>query len=787
MHAEPQPPTSPSLRAKLWAWLEHLPLQYKAWLMTCVLVVCISVAMSMGVYHTFRRSFDKMESRQVEEHTQRLTRLIQSHLDILERSTRDYANWDDSVAFVQTPSKAYQEANLNQGTFDNLQLYGFLVFDLQGALVAGRTTNEQGKAVDADGALWTRLFAMQIDKSLQEDSPGLKGFLRLPDRDIGYYACLPIHQNNGRGSAAGLIIHIKRLDETAISELRTLTMLDIKLDTMCFNSLEPIEQALNKHPNQSSSAIIDDNWIAFHVPILDNNGRAIAHFHGHIERQLQQTGRHAQLILYTGIFSITVIAALMMVWLLRSLVIARLEKLNAEVRRVAEHADPDARVTLSGDDEISELGREINLMLEALVYVQARHEQAIENSEQLEAQLLQAQKMEAIGTMAGGLAHDFNNMLSSILGSADLLRYELPQNHPGQEHIRRIEKAGANASALVQQLLAVSRRQSLRPEPLRLCETIMDALRLLQAALPKNIEFHLQPETVNDVVLGEAAQLHQVIMNLATNAAHAMAGREKGNFTVVVQECSLPAANFPETTSITPGEYLRITLSDNGAGIPQENLERIFEPFFTTKPSGSGTGLGLAVVHGIIGKHNGCISVQSKPGQGTRFTIHLPRLETPHEEAPPKAEPVDDKRVKTHTESLTVLLVDDDRMVCDTLSNGLRRIGFTVHSITHTEEALRMIADPCLNIQVLITDQMMPGMNGLELGTRARTLRPGLPMILMSGYASSLEESHVISKGFSHMLMKPLTAGQIGQAIRSALKIEAASTTLPAPSSGKTK
>ena len=765
-------PPSPEQKQS-WQWFGRMPLQYKAWTMSCLMIISVTLVMSIGVYHTFRRSFDRMERKMVEEHVDRLHRIIQNSVDNLERGTKDYANWDDTADYVVNQNRRWEDANFNASTFNSLQLYAMLVFDVKGNWVSGRYINEAGALNSADNTLWSRLFQQQVKASLLDESQGVKGFLKTPD-GLCYYASMPVHRNDGVGPVAGVIIQVKRFDAQMLKQLRDLTALDLRLDPMDYATNDPVEQELNDDGKADfSCTIVDDDWIAFHAPVRNAEGNPLAHFHGRVERNLQQHGRRAQLILYTGIFSITVIAGLVMVWLLRSLVIARLEKLNAEVRRIAQEASPDARVTLTGHDEISELGKEINMMLEAMVYVEARHAEALKTSEQLETQLLQAQKMEAIGTMAGGLAHDFNNMLNSILGSADLLRYELPQKHAAQEHIRRIEKAGANATALVQQLLAVSRRQPLKPEPIRLGETVMDAMKLLQAALPKNIEFHLLPETVDDMVLADSPQIHQVIMNLATNAAHAMAGRDKARFTVTLQACRLPDSARAETSRMPPGEYLRLIIADNGAGIPQENMERIFEPFFTTKPSGSGTGLGLAVVHGIIGKHNGCISVESKLSVGTRFFIHLPKIVGQSPGATRSETLANNPAPKSHgSDAVNVLLVDDDRMVCDTLSNGLRRLGYTVYGITSTEEALRMIADPGMQISVLITDQMMPGINGMELGARVRALRPGLPMILISGYASALEEEHVLSKGFSLMLMKPLTAGQLSQAVQSALMIE---------------
>jgi len=780
LNALPQPP--PVSRAR--NWLGTLPLQYKAWGLTCLLIIGVSAAMSLGVYHTLKRSFDRMEHRQVTDHAERLRHQLAQMLDNLDRVGRDYANWDQTSDYATQPYQAYEDANLNDSTLDTLQLQALLIFNTRGKLVGGKTMAENSRVVKADPEIWQELLDRHLSLALAKDPVGVRGYLRLPDGRQALYACIPIHRSGGTGPAVGSFVMIRVLDERVVGLLRELSGLQISLDKTQFRSEEPIERTLTEQAMKEGFSwhAVDANWLAFHVVLPDIEGRNIGHFHCKVERVLHQQGRRAQLILYTGIFSITVIAGFGMLWLMRSLVIARLETLHAEVRRIGSGANPDARVSMDGQDEIAGLGREINLMLEGLVYVEARHAQAMEATEKLEAQLVHAQKMEAIGTMAGGLAHDFNNMLNSILGSADLLRYELPANHPAQENIRRIEKAGASAAALVQQLLAVSRKQQHRPEALRLGETVQDAMKLLQAALPRNIEFRLQQETANDFVMADMPQMHQVIMNLATNAAHAMAGRETARFTITIAEASLPDEQRPETKTLPPGDYIRMTLADTGAGIPTENLDHIFEPFFTTKPRGAGTGLGLAVVHGIIGKHSGSIGVESRLGSGTQFIIHLPRLASPpanlgstlatNSSAPQAQRSTAETGgeaaiVASQTKQLHILLVDDDPMVCDTLANGLRRLGHLVHAVNNTGEALRMIADPGIEISVLVTDQMMPGMNGTELGSRIQALRPGLPMILVSAYAATLEEEHVLAHGFTHLLRKPLTAGQLSQAVLS--------------------
>ncbi|MFA5264032.1 MAG: CHASE4 domain-containing protein [Opitutaceae bacterium] len=764
-------PSSSSLSQETQSWIGRLSLQQKAWGITTLVIAALAIILTVSVRHTLKSSFDRLERNEIADSAERLQRALALVIDSIERSNRDNATWGDTYKFILNPSHQYYDTALNDTVFANLDVNAILIFNQKASLVAGRTCKEGEQSVAANPKKWEDIFGTFAEASAQGSGSAKKGLLRLPE-GLAVFSCLPILKDDGSGPPRGSLIHMRYVDDRLIQKLQSLTNLHISIHGMDSSSQDPLETALAASTDSIvPMAPISEQTMSFHLPLRDALNHPVAYMHVTTGREIHGQGSKAMILLIGGIVCIGAIAGLVIIWLLRSLVIRPLETLNTEVNRIGLKADPSVRVHAHGTDEIASLAGGINVMLDALARAETEHALIKRESDHLHAQLLQAQKMEAIGTMAGGLAHDFNNMLNSIMGSTDLLRYELPLSHPAQEHIKRIEKAGISATGLVRQLLAVSRRQPLKPEPVHMIETAQDVLRLLKAGLPKSIDFQFEANTTEDMAMADSAQIHQVIMNLATNSAHALAGRERGFFKVTLDQVSLPIATRPETLKLRSGRYLRITLSDNGCGIARENIEHIFEPFFTTKPSGSGSGLGLAVVHGIISKHNGSIGVESEKGHGTSFFIHLPLapFPTPTRSSPPKSP-------APSGSGSHILLIDDDKLVRDTIANGMKRLGHTMICTGNTEEALRMAADQTLRIDAVITDQVMPGMSGLSLGAKIQAHRPGLPMILISGYASEMDISAATSKGFQQILNKPVSAVQLHDAILTACRPRGAAT-----------
>jgi PAS domain S-box-containing protein len=383
----------------------------------------------------------------------------------------------------------------------------------------------------------------------------------------------------------------------------------------------------------------------------------------------------------------------------------------------------------------------------------------------LEEQFRQAQKMEAIGTLAGGVAHDFNNMLAAINGYAELAQMSLKDNPAVREHLGAVLQAASRATDLVRQILAFSRQHQPQRRPIQLRPVVAESLKLLRAAMPSTIEFDT---TLADAptVLADGTQIHQVLMNLGTNAWHAMNDRT-GRLQVKLEQCVVDAALAAVQPRLRPGIYARVSVSDTGCGMDQATRRRIFEPFFTTKPPGEGTGLGLAVVHGIMDNHDGAITVHSQPGAGTEFRLYFPAHAG--EEAALAAEegPVP----RGHGER--VLFVDDEELLVRLAQTTLAGLGYEVEVATHPEAALAMLrADP-QRFALVLTDQTMPGMTGLLLASQVRQIRPGLPIILMTGYSASLTSERVEAAGVCQLLFKPTSIASLGAAVHAALSSEA--------------
>jgi PAS domain S-box-containing protein len=380
---------------------------------------------------------------------------------------------------------------------------------------------------------------------------------------------------------------------------------------------------------------------------------------------------------------------------------------------------------------------------------------------QLEKQLRQAQKMESIGTLAGGIAHDFNNILSSILGYTELTLAVMPQEETQLSHyVNAILKAGERARDLVGQILTFSRQGEQIQAPVQVHLILKETLKLLRSSLPATIEIRQKIDDAGSTI-ADPTQIHQVIMNLCTNAFHAME-ETGGILSVLLERIELSDSALLNTLSLAAGTYLKLTVGDTGVGMPQAVIDRIFDPYFTTKEKGKGTGLGLAVVHGIVKSHQGAIQVTSAPAEGSTFEIYLPASTLRDIPEIPIASPLP-------TGDERILLVDDEEEIVAIEQQMLERLGYKVDAYANSVEALHHFQQNAGAYDLVITDLTMPGLTGDRLTEQLLKVRADLPIILCTGFSEMMNEQKAEALGITKFLMKPVSMVDFAMAVRQVL------------------
>jgi len=382
----------------------------------------------------------------------------------------------------------------------------------------------------------------------------------------------------------------------------------------------------------------------------------------------------------------------------------------------------------------------------------------------LEAQLRQSQKLEAVGTLAGGIAHDFNNILTGIFGNTQMAMMDLPEDHPVAEWLRRVFQASQRAKDLVNWILAFSRQQEQKKTPLQVQTIVKEALQLLRPSIPSLIEITLRLPSDVPPVMADASQLHQVLVNLVTNAAHAI-GDKSGTIDISVDEVILDGEAVRQRPQLRTGRFVRLSVGDTGCGMDATTQARIFEPFFTTKERGSGTGLGLSVVHGIVEQHEGAIVVYSEPGKGSTFMVYLPA----HGTAPLADDPDASTHGVARGKGERILVVDDEEPVLLVARNVLARLGYKPEAYSDPEAGLAAFLANPRGYDLVLTDLTMPKMKGVELVARIRGPRPDIAVILCTGFQGSLASNEARRLGIDEILLKPFTVDMIGKSVARAL------------------
>ena len=388
---------------------------------------------------------------------------------------------------------------------------------------------------------------------------------------------------------------------------------------------------------------------------------------------------------------------------------------------------------------------------------------AEEEKAKLESQLLQAQKMESVGRLAGGVAHDFNNMLSVILGRVEMALMKIDPTQPITASLMEIRKAANRSVDLTRQLLAFARKQTIAPVVLDLNKTVESMLKMLQRLIGEDIDLSWLPGDGVWPVKMDPSQIDQILANLCINARDAITG--VGKISIETNTSTFDEGYCSMHPGFVPGEYVKLALSDNGCGMDKETLAKVFEPFFTTKEIGKGTGLGLATVYGIVKQNYGFINTYSEPGQGTTFTIYLPRYEGEITQTPTEG-----TAELTSTGNETILLVEDEPSILNMTAMMLQNMGYTVLAATGSRDAILMAEDyACDNIHLIISDVVMPEMNGPDLAKKILTLYPHLKILFMSGYTADIIAHHGVLNEGMHFIQKPFSMESLAAKVREVL------------------
>jgi len=394
----------------------------------------------------------------------------------------------------------------------------------------------------------------------------------------------------------------------------------------------------------------------------------------------------------------------------------------------------------------------------------------ISRRKELEAELLQSRKMEAIGSLAAGIAHDFNNILTSCLGYAEMAREEVGENGKAREDIEHVITAAHRATELVKRILTFSRQGVEAKKPLAPAPIVKEASQLLRASLPATVEIQEEIDDNGGLIVAAPDMIHQIVINLGTNALHAMEG-EKGILSIKTARVALKENDLPETPEFRPGNYMELKVRDTGHGMDQPTVERIFEPYFTTKEVDKGSGMGMSLIHGIVKDCGGFLKIESAPDQGTAVSIYFPIVgETEERRAVKRGAEKGKVPIELpSTGNEHILLVDDEKNIARIFKQILEQFGYKVtahYSSIETLETFRAAPD---SFDLVLTDQRMPWQSGMELAARIREIRPDMPIILCTGYSSSIDEKEAKEIGIKRIVMKPIGAAALANNVREVL------------------
>jgi len=705
-------------------------------------------------------AFSKLENEYVTRNMLQIRSAFDNFAGKLFSTAGDWSGWDDTWRFVEDKNQNYIDDNLSASAFANLNVNMMIFFRRDGALAFGRNFDASAASelpIPAD--LLSFLAQRRTLMADTAEKTGRRGIIMLQNGALAV-AIRPILRNDGQGPCRGNLLIGRYLDSAEIAHLNATTHLSFEAYALNRKIPKPHLQAIGMSMSQDQQITIkpvDTKSIMGYTVLADITGDPAllikARFARDIYRQGQITISYAML----WVIGITLVFAALTMLLLHWMVTARLGRLSARLDAIRSSADAAMRLPEMGADELGKLAAAINSMLIAL-------ESNTKEREQMQSQLMQAQKMQAIGLLAGGVAHDFNNMLGAVLGFAELIQMKFATDNPAlKKYTDSILATARRMSDLASELLAFARKGKYDVVILDIHQVVDDVIQLLEHTLDKRIAITKRLEADPACIMGDATQLHNALLNLAVNARDAMP--EGGALTFATAIAELDETFIAgQTLKVTPGTYLKLSVSDTGTGMDEQTRARIFEPFFTTKEIGRGTGIGLASVLGAVENHGGCITVGTTPGAGTIFSIYFPAVQPAHEDRAAHAESAEPVKG-----SGTILVIDDEEAIQAMAEEMLTELGYHVRICKDGKEGVDYYRDHWREIDLAIIDIIMPGMGGFACFKGLKEINPAVKAIAASGFSVDGEARRILKEGALGFIQKPYEICRMSQAIHDAL------------------
>ena len=725
-----------------------MKLQHKAWgLILLAVAVCAGGAL-VGARYVVQDSFSRLEIEHAEREGERAKRVLNQQVQGLSATAQDYAYWADAVEFVRGQRPDFLADNFDTDNMGYLRISDVLVINDQGRVLATvKRDNEKSLSRLSDERI-APLRELALRVLADKDAKAVLQTLRVVEGELEIVIAAAVRQPDLLdGAAQGVMVMVRRFDQTELDRLADVLMMPARL------SFDTPAHSDKPFHVERVNAELDD----LHAVLQDREGRPVAELILGLDRRLREQG---EALNWQGMMVValtSLMASLLLVLVLDRFLLKRLQRLYSDIDVITRDGPTAAPpVLVQGDDEISSLARGVNGLLQRVRSDAQQQQRSFEQQEAIQAQLMQSQKSEALGRLAGGIAHDINNSLAAVTGWVRLTMEDLEEKHPGHESLGQALKATKYADGLIRQLLAFGRKTAPKLQRLHLRTLVDDTRRLVSAGLTRECEIVAIHRAETDLVEGDPTQLQQVLVNLLINAADAMEG--KGRIEITVDEITLPTADgqsMPaDMAKLTQGRFLTIEVRDFGPGMPPEVAQRVFEPFFTTKSVGRGTGLGLSVAQGITAHHGGYIGLSSVLGEGTRFCLYLPACEDDGSVTLPAQAALPDKQRRE------LLFVDDDQLVRQSWSALLERKGWNVTRARDGEEAWSYLVQSAQRWDVVLTDLSMPRLDGVGLGQRIRSMEQPPPVVLLSGNLDEAD-AQLLKTLFAVVLRKPVEASEL--------------------------